>query len=112
MENEKVKWIKLWVSKHHDAVMKLDNDSAAVIFRNIFHYVCDEDLEEMPLAAGILFPYIQYDIDQSMEQYVRSAETARENGAKGGRPRKTGTDSKTSGKKSKLDAVKDGLDLL
>ena len=86
--NNTPKWVKLWVKKHHDALLSLDKEDAGEILQNIVRYACGEELSEMSKFTGMVFSYLKQDIDECLEVYDRKAEVARENGLKGGRPRK------------------------
>lgn len=93
MEN-KIKWVKLWTQKHHDALLKISREDAGDILQNIIRYASGEPLSEMSPVCGFVFEYVRQDIDSSVRIYENKVDIARENGKNGGRPPKEKTKKK------------------
>lgn len=87
--NKKAKWVKLWILKHHDSILKLSREESGDILQNIFRYVYEEPLSKMTPISEFVFEYIKQDIDSSLRTYENKVEIAQENGKNGGRPPKT-----------------------
>ena len=79
----------------------LNNEEAGQLFKHILDYVNDKNpiLEDRLLQAT--FEPIRQSLKRDLEKYDRRLEVARNNGEKGGRPRKTEITKKTSSVKNK-----------
>lgn len=94
-------------------VLRLRDDEAGRLFKSLFPYGRDEikpDFDKSP-ALAMAFDILSMAIDRDKEKYQNTCEQNRENGRKGGRPKKNQTDIKKSGrlisKPKKADKDKD-----
>ncbi len=84
-------WFKFWrrTCKQLDVdIMSLED--RGVVFTNMLRYFDGNcDLLPMGPVQEMAFNFLRVSIDESVDAYRERAEINRENGAKGGRPRKT-----------------------
>lgn len=74
-------------------VLRLPDDEAGKLFKSLFPYGREEikpDFDNSP-ALAMAFDILSMAIDRDKERYVRRCEANRENGLKGGRPKKNQT---------------------
>ncbi len=71
-----------------DHLDKLTMEERAIWITNIFYYVNDRELMEMSRLVDLIFSIVKDQIDRDAEEYQKSVERNRENGKKGGRPKK------------------------
>ncbi|MDE5717122.1 MAG: hypothetical protein K2I53_05805 [Lachnospiraceae bacterium] len=71
-------------------VLRLNDDEAGKLFKSLFPYGREEirpDFNDSP-ALAMAFDILSMAIDRDKEKYVRRCDANRENGRKGGRPKK------------------------
>lgn len=86
-------------------VLRLPDDEAGKLFKSLFPYGREEikpDFEKSP-ALAMAFDILSMAIDRDKERYVKRCEVNRENGRKGGRPKKNQTDIEETEKNERLD---------
>lgn len=75
-------------------VLRLNDDEAGKLFKSLFPYGREEirpDFNDSP-ALAMAFDILSMAIDRDKEKYVRRCDANRENGRKGGRPKKSQTE--------------------
>lgn len=85
-------------------VLRLNDDEAGKLFKSLFPYGRDEikpDFDESP-ALAMAFDILSMAIDRDKEKYVKRCSANRENGRKGGRPKKNQTDISKTQKTERL----------
>lgn len=87
-----------------ELVDKLSDEQAGVLFKTILAYTTDCDIKEMDLATEITFTSIKQYLDENYKKRQKKAEKNRENGSKGGRPRKVTNDDENVSKSIQKDA--------
>lgn len=86
-------------------VLRLPDKEAGKLFKSLFPYGREEikpDFEKNP-ALAMAFDILSMAIDRDKERYVKRCEANRENGRKGGRPKKNQTDIEETEKTERLD---------
>lgn len=86
-------------------VCRLSDDEAGKLFKSLFPYVREKikpDFDKNP-ALAMAFDILSMTIDRDNEKYEKRCEANRENGRKGGRPKKNQTDRKESEKTERLE---------
>lgn len=86
-------------------VVRLSDEEAGKLFKSLFPYGRDAikpDFDESP-ALAMAFDILSMAIDRDKERYVKRCEANRENGRKGGRPKKNQTDIEETEKTERLD---------
>ena len=75
---------------YYDRIKRLTNEEVGSLFRNLmlYHAKRYDEMEDFVDAEGIAFDFIASDIDRMEEKYNTTCETNRQNGMKGGRPKK------------------------
>ena len=75
---------------YYDKIKRLSNEEVGSLFRNLMLYHAGryDEMEDFVDAEGIAFDFIANDIDRTEEKYNTTCETNRQNGMKGGRPKK------------------------
>lgn len=81
-------------SKH---LALLSMEQRGVLFTAIISYQAGEELPEMDSVTQMAFSFIRSDLDRSEESYQKKLETNRENGKRGGRPKKETETQKPNG---------------
>lgn len=71
-----------------ETVDELSDAEAGRLFKALLHYGNGETIEQLPGQEKIVFKILKATIDRDREAYNRKAQAQRENGMKGGRPRK------------------------
>lgn len=85
-------------------VLRLPDDEAGKLFKSLFPYGRESikpDFDRNP-ALAMAFDILSMAIDRDKERYTRRCEANRENGRKGGRPKKNRTDIKETQKSERL----------
>lgn len=85
-------------------VLRLPDDEAGKLFKSLFPYGRESikpDFDRNP-ALAMAFDILSMAIDRDKEKYTRRCEANRENGRKGGRPKKNQTDIKETQKNERL----------
>ncbi len=85
-------------------VLRLRDDEAGRLFKSLFPYGRDEikpDFDKSP-ALAMAFDILSMAIDRDKEKYQNTCEQNRENGRKGGRPKKNQTDIEKTEKSGRL----------
>lgn len=90
-----------------ELIDKLSDEQAGVLFKTILAYTTDCDVKEMDLATEITFTSIKQYLDENYKKRQKKAEKNRENGSKGGRPRKATNDDANASKSIQKDANAD-----
>lgn len=67
---------------------KLTDEQAGKLIKHVFAYVNDENPEAPDVIIDIAFTSIKQQFKRDLKKYERRANTSRENGLKGGRPKK------------------------
>lgn len=82
---------------YYDRIKRLSNEEVGSLFRNLMLYHAGryDEMEDFVDAEGIAFDFIANDIDRMEEKYNTTSETNRQNGMKGGRPKKRSVSDKT-----------------
>ena len=82
---------------YYDRIKRLTNEEVGSLFRNLMLYHAGryDEMEDFVDAEGIAFDFIANDIDRMEEKYNTTCETNRQNGSKGGRPKKQTVSEKT-----------------
>lgn len=82
---------------YYDRIKRLSNEEVGSLFRNLmlYHAKRYDEMEDFVDAEGIAFDFIANDIDRMEEKYNTTCETNRQNGSKGGRPKKRSVSEKT-----------------
>lgn len=86
-------------------VLRLPDKEAGKLFKSLFPYGREEIkpyFEKKP-ALAMAFDILSMAIDRDKERYVKRCEANRENGRKGGRPKKNQTDIEETEKTERLD---------
>lgn len=86
-------------------VLRLPDKEAGKLFKSLFPYGREKikpDFEKNP-ALAMAFDILSMAIDRDKERYVKRCEANRENGRKGGRPKKNQTDIEETEKTERLD---------
>ena len=86
-------------------VLRLPDKEAEKLFKSLFPYGREEikpDFEKNP-ALAMAFDILSMAIDRDKERYVKRCEANRENGRKGGRPKKNQADIEETEKIERLD---------
>ena len=75
---------------YYDRLQRLTDEEVGHLFRNLmlYHAGKTDDMTDFVGCEGIAFDFIKDDIDRMEEKAKKTEETNRENGSKGGRPRK------------------------
>lgn len=71
-----------------ETVDELSDAEAGRLFKALLHYGNDETVDQLPGQEKIVYKILKATIDRDREAYNRKMQAQRENGAKGGRPRK------------------------
>ena len=74
----------------------MTDEEAGKVIKAIFAYVNNEDVQELDGAACMALSFIEAQLDRDREAYDRKCEVNKENGTKGGRPRKKQEDPEKS----------------
>ena len=85
-------------------VLRLPDEEAGRLFKSLFPYGREEirpDFEESP-ALAMAFDILSMAIDRDKKKYITRCEANRENGRKGGRPKKKQTDIKKTEKSERF----------
>lgn len=85
-------------------VLRLPDEEAGKLFKSLFPYGREEikpDFDRNP-ALAMAFDILSMAIDRDKEKYEKRCEANRENGRKGGRPRKTHSDVEETEKSERL----------
>lgn len=85
-------------------VLRLPDEEAGMLFKSLFPYGREEvkpDFDESP-ALAMAFDILSMAIDRDKERYVKRCEANRENGRKGGRPKKKHIDIEETEKSKRL----------
>lgn len=85
-------------------ILRLRDDEAGRLFKSLFPYGRDEikpDFDKSP-ALAMAFDILSMAIDRDKEKYQNTCEQNRENGRKGGRPKKNRTDKAETEKTERL----------
>lgn len=85
-------------------VLRLPDEEAGKLFKSLFPYGREEikpDFDTSP-ALAMAFDILSMAIDRDKARYVKRCEANRENGRKGGRPRKTNSDFEETEKSERL----------
>lgn len=67
---------------------QLTNEKAGELIKHIFSYVNDEDPESKDIIINLAFTPIKQQLKRDLDKYEKRASNSRENGKKGGRPKK------------------------
>ena len=73
---------------------KMPNEKAGELFKTILRYVNDLNPEVNDLMVDLVFEGVKQQLKRDLRKYEERADRSRENGRKGGRPRKTDEDNK------------------
>jgi hypothetical protein len=75
---------------YYDRIKRLSNEEVGSLFRNLmlYHAKRYDEMQDFVDAEGVAFDFIANDIDRMEEKYNTTCETNRQNGMKGGRPKK------------------------
>ena len=75
---------------YYDRLKRLTNEEVGSLFRQLmlYHAKRYDEMTDFVDGEGIAFDFIANDIDRAEEKYNAICETNRNNGSKGGRPRK------------------------
>ena len=75
---------------YYDRLKRLSNEEVGNLFRQLMLYHAGryDEMEDFVDNEGIAFDFIANDIDRMEEKYNATCETNRQNGSKGGRPKK------------------------
>ena len=75
---------------YYDRLKRLTNEEVGSLFRQLmlYHAKRYDEMTDFVDGEGIAFDFIASDIDRAEEKYNATCETNRNNGSKGGRPRK------------------------
>ena len=90
MNNESMKPSFLVYYDNEVIVLRLQDEEAGKLFKSLFPYgrrQVKPDFEENP-ALAMAFDILSMAIDRDNEKYERRCDANRENGRKGGRPKK------------------------
>ncbi len=85
-------------------ILRLSDEEAGKLFKSLFPYGREEirpDFNESP-ALAMAFDILSMAIDRDKEKYIRRCEVNRENGYKGGRPKKNQLDIEETEKSERL----------
>ena len=88
---ERPEWFKFWRrNREMIDVELLDMKSRGVVFTNMMRYFDGDrdNMEDMTPVECMAFNFLKSSIDDSFEDFDRIADRNRENGRKGGRPKK------------------------
>lgn len=95
MENKEIRKPSFLVYYDNEVVvLRLSDDEAGKLFKSLFPYGKKEirpDFDNSP-ALAMAFDILSMAIDRDKQKYVKKCEKNRENGKKGGRPKKNQTD--------------------
>ena len=82
---------------YYDRIKRLTNEEVGSLFRNLMLYHAGryDEMQDFIDSEGIAFDFIADDIDRMEEKYNTTCETNRQNGSKGGRPKKQTVSEKT-----------------
>lgn len=86
-------------------VLRLPDEEAGKLFKSLFPYGREQikpDFDKSP-ALAMAFDILSMAIDRDKERYIKRCEANRENGRKGGRPKKNPTDIEETEKTQRLD---------
>lgn len=72
----------------YEVVKKLNKEQKAILFDNLFLYNLGEDIKIDDPLVDIVFTVFKTTFDRDKEKWLRKADANRENGKKGGRPKK------------------------
>ena len=85
-------WFKFWRRNRKQIdIDRLGMESRGIVFTNMMRYFDHEELVEMSDVEYLAFNVLAVNIDEAFEEYEARTEVNRENGSKGGRPRKDKT---------------------
>lgn len=90
-------------------VRKLPKEDAGELFMHILEYVNDLNPETDNALVDIAFEPIKQSLKRDLKKYESRAERARENGKKGGRPKKPKKTQSVISKPRKPDSVSDSV---
>lgn len=79
----------------------LNMEQRGILFTAIINFQIGEELPEMDGMTQIAFSFIKSDLERTEENYQKKVETNRENGKRGGRPKKEAETQKPNGFKEK-----------
>lgn len=82
----------LLYANYFDILQDLSNEDAGVLFKAILNYQANNIIPELPSHLNMAFKFIKNQFDVDEEKYNKKLEKARENGLKGGRPKKEETE--------------------
>lgn len=86
-------WFKIWRRNRKQIdIDRLSMESRGVVFTNMMRYFDHDELMEMSDIEYLAFNVLAVNIDEAFEEYALRTEVNRENGSKGGRPRKDKTE--------------------
>jgi len=91
-KSDRPDWFKFWQRNRRQLdVDQLNMESRGVIFTNMMRYFDGGENALLPMGPveAVAFNVVKINIDDAFNDYARKAETNRENGAKGGRPKGT-----------------------
>ena len=69
-------------------ISMLSNEQAGILLKSIFEYIAGGDLPDMDGMTSIVFATIKEYLDRDQKAYEEKCRINRENGGKGGRPKK------------------------
>lgn len=76
-------------TKYAKQIQMLNMEQRGVLFTAILNHEREEELPEMDAMTEMAFAFIKTDLEENAEKYEEKCRTNRENGQKGGRPKKT-----------------------
>lgn len=92
-------------SDQQDIFTQLSDEEAGKLIKHIFAYVNDENPEISDKLINLAFTPIKQTLKRDLKKYEERAQRARENGAKGGRPKETQKTQSVISKPRKPDSV-------
>lgn len=72
-----------------DTFNELSDEEAGKLVKHLFRYVNDHDPEAPDRITGLLFAPIKSTLKRDLQKWLKRSEVNKENGARGGRPRKS-----------------------
>lgn len=71
-----------------DVLDELTDEEAGILFKAIVEYQATGEVPELPRCLKLFFITVKQDLDRNNEKYEETCRQRRENGKKGGRPKK------------------------
>ena len=90
MDDEKRPFFPLFF-RNYEKIKYLSMEQRGELLTALFDYAVSGDVPQMEGIVGFAFEIFREDIDSSLERYKETCRKNRENGKKGGRPRKNPT---------------------